>query len=121
MDFREDLATRQLGAVGATREAADVARAVLLVRRAGVGDIEVFLVGREGDAVRANHIGDDGGDRAGFGVDAIDVAALDLLCGAIAFVVGVDAVGGSVNQIESSDFTTTSLGEFRRLPFQFRR
>ena len=25
---------------------------------------------------------------------------------------------GSVNQIESSDFTTTSLGEFNRLPCQ---
>jgi len=24
--------------------------------------------------------------------------------------------GGSVNQIEPSDFTTTSLGEFSRLP-----
>ena len=33
-------------------------------------------------------------DRAGFGVDPIDVAAVDLLLGAIALVVGVDAVGG---------------------------
>jgi len=47
------------------------------------------------------------------------MAALDLLSGAIPFVIGVDAVGGSVNQMESSDFTTMSLGEFRRLPFHF--
>jgi len=41
-----------------------------------------------------NHIGDHSGDRAGPGVDPIDLAVVDLLFGAIPFVVGVDAVGG---------------------------
>ncbi len=89
----EDLAARQ-PAARVDPEPANVARTVLLVRRAGVGDIEIFLVGRKGDAVRSNHIGDDRGDLAGLGVDPIDLAAVDLLRGAISFVVGVDAVGG---------------------------
>jgi hypothetical protein len=92
--LREDLAARQFGPVRIDLKTANVARTVLLVGRAGVGDIEVFLVRREGDAVRANHIGDDRGDRAGFGVDSMYMAALDLLLSAIPFVVGVDAIGG---------------------------
>src|SRR6202043_124484 len=46
--LREDFAARQLGPVCVGREAANVARTVLFVSGARVGDIEVFLVGREG-------------------------------------------------------------------------
>jgi hypothetical protein len=75
-------------------ETANLARTVFFVRRTGVDDIEVFLVRREGDAVRANHIGDDRGDRAGLASTRQTMATIDLLVGAIALVVGVDAVGG---------------------------
>jgi len=87
------------------------------VRRAGVGDVEVFLVGEKAmpfgrtisvmTAVTAPDLAST--DRR---------AAFDLLRGAIPFIVGVDAVGGSVNQIESSDFTTTH-GRIERLPLHF--
>src|SRR5229473_8650565 len=65
--LREDLAARQLGPARVGSEVPNVARTVLFVRRARVSDIEIFLVGREGDAVRTNHIGDNRGDRARFG------------------------------------------------------
>ena len=91
--FGEDLAALQALAVGGDGEAADVARAVLDVGGAGVGDVEEFLVGREGEAVRPHHVADDAVDRAALRVDAVDVAAVDLLRRAVALVVGVDAVG----------------------------
>jgi hypothetical protein len=46
------------------------------------------------------------------------MASPDFALGSIAFIVAVDAVGRSVNQIEPSDFTTTSFGELSRLPRQ---
>src|SRR4029077_15488140 len=46
-------------AVCADAVAANGARRILLVRRAGVGDIEQLLVRREGDAVRPDHIVDE--------------------------------------------------------------
>src|SRR5258707_672936 len=70
-------------------ELPDVLRAVLLVARAGVGDIEEFLVGRKTDAVRPDHVGDDGLDRGRLGVPAIDVAAADLLGRLVPLIVGV--------------------------------
>src|SRR5882757_5058642 len=45
--LRENLAARQLGSAGVDREAANVARTVLLVRRAGVGDIGYFSSGEK--------------------------------------------------------------------------
>ena len=94
MQFGEDLAALQRLAVRADGEAADVARAVLDVGGAGIGDVEQLLVGREGEAVRPHHVVDDPVDRAALRVDAIDVAAVDLLRLPVALVVGVDAVGG---------------------------
>jgi hypothetical protein len=72
---------------------ADVARAVLDMGRAGVGDVEPFLVGREREAVGFDEIGRRRRDRAAVGIDAIDVAGADLLRRGVALVFGIDAVG----------------------------
>jgi hypothetical protein len=84
---REHLATLDAFAVGRHGEAADMAR------RAGVGDVEQFLVGREGQPIRANHVVDDSRDIAGFRIDAVSMTTVDLGGCAIALVVAVDAVG----------------------------
>src|ERR1700678_3291620 len=90
--FREHLAAREAGALDG--ELPDVFRTVLFVGRAGVGEVEKFLVGREGDPVRTDRIGDDRVDGAGFGVQAIDVAAADFPGRLVALIVGVDAISG---------------------------
>ena len=61
---------------------------------AGIDDIELALVEREGEAVRAHHVGRPRRfDLAAVGIDAIDVAGADLALGLVAFIVAVDAVG----------------------------
>ena len=91
--FGEQSGRAERAAVGADFGDADVARAVLDVGRAGVGDVEQLLVGREGEAVGFDEIGRRRRDRAAFGIDAIDVAGADLLRRGVALVFGIDAVG----------------------------
>src|SRR5262249_13551761 len=92
--FGEDFAALQRLAVGADGEAADVARPVLDMGGAGIDVVEVFLVRRKGGAVRSHHVGDHRLRLPAFRVDAIDVAAVDLLLRPVAFIVAVDAIGG---------------------------
>src|ERR1700684_2796904 len=63
-------------AVGAHREFANMFRSVFDMRLAGGGDVEVFFVGRESEAVGPHHIGDDRRHFDGAGIDAVNVAAV---------------------------------------------
>ncbi len=72
----ENLAAGQL-AVRGHGEFADVARAVLEVRRAGVGDVELLVVGREAQPVRLEGLVGDLGDRARLRVDPVDRLLLE--------------------------------------------
>ncbi|HEY0986132.1 MAG TPA: hypothetical protein VGD80_03735 [Kofleriaceae bacterium] len=90
---REDLAAAERAAVGADGEPPDVARAVLDVAHAGVGDVEQALVRRERQSVGPDEVGGDGRARAARGVEAVHVGGVELRRRRVAFVVGVDAVG----------------------------
>ena len=81
------------GGVDRDGEAADVARPHPAVRGAGIRDVEQTLVGREGDAVRLTK---SSATRVTprCGVDAEDIAAVELHLGEVPLVVGLDAVGG---------------------------
>jgi hypothetical protein len=63
------------------------------VAAAGIGDIEDMLVGREAEAVRLGEVVDDHVELSRSRVEAIDVAAVLLRLGLVAFIVGKDAVG----------------------------
>ena len=82
----------------------------------GVDDVERRSSAREREPVGTVEVVGHDGDSAPCRVDAVDVAAADLALGPVALVVAVDAVAGSVNQIEPSARSTTSLGLLSRLP-----
>jgi len=58
----------------------------------GVGDVELLLVEGEREAVRSHEVVRDAAAPSPVGVDAVDVAAVDLGRCAVALVVAVDAV-----------------------------
>src|SRR5690606_17913294 len=75
-------------AVIADGELPDVARAVRHVGRPGVGVIEVPLVWREGEPVRADEVIGDHPQLAGNGIDAIDITRAALTLRLVSLVVG---------------------------------
>ena len=89
--FRKHLAVRHLAIVVIHVEYADVRRVLWIVGEPGIDDVELLLVGREGDAVRLDEIVNDDFDATGF-IDPIDVALLLLGRGLDAFIEAADAV-----------------------------
>ncbi len=73
-------------------ENADMARHVMFCG-AGIGNIKLRLIGREGKAVRLDEILDDGVDRPACRIDPVDVARGLLGLGLVALVIRQDAVG----------------------------
>ena len=71
--FRKDLAVRQLSGPSIHVEHTDKRRVVRPVREAGVDDIELLLIGREGKAIGLHEVIDDYLDLAGFRIDPEDV------------------------------------------------
>ena len=88
----EDAAVRELSGLVHV-EGANVARPVLHVRRPGIGHVELPLVGREGDAVRADEVVRRDAHGARLRIHPVDVAGPDLAPGLVAFIVAVDSVG----------------------------
>src|SRR3546814_8214829 len=70
------LAARQF-TVLADLEGADVARPLVVVRGAGVGDVEQLLVGREGEAIGLHEVVGGDGEPAALGIEAVDVTGAD--------------------------------------------
>src|ERR1700674_2379340 len=71
--FREDFAVRHLSGPHIQVEHADMRRVVRPVREAGVEDIELLLVGGEGNAVGLHEVIDDNLDVTGFRIHPVDV------------------------------------------------
>ena len=111
----EHPAVVRLAAALADIENTDMLSRVLGEQRAGLDDGQPTLVRREAQAVCALEIVGDHAQRVRARVQPVDPRRL-LLIAPTALVVGLDAVGGSENQIVPSDLTTTSLGEFGRFP-----
>src|SRR5215471_10784420 len=91
--FRKDLAVRDFSGPNVHVEHADMRRVVRPVREAGIDDVELLLVGREGDAVWFHEVIDNNLDISGFRIDPVDVVLFLLLCGLDALVIAADAVG----------------------------
>src|SRR6266481_4843935 len=70
--FRKDLAFRCFSGREINVENADMRRVFRPVREAGVADIELLLVGREGKAVGLDEVIDDNFDVTGFWIHPVD-------------------------------------------------
>src|SRR5450631_1600440 len=91
--FRKDFAVRHLSGPHIQVEHADMRRVVRPVREAGVEDIELLLVRREGNAVGLDEVVDDNLDFTGFRIHPVDVMLFLLRLGFEAFIKAADAVG----------------------------
>src|SRR5450631_330206 len=91
--FRKDFAVRHLSGPHIQVEHADMRRVVRPVREAGVEDIELLLVRREGNAVRLHEVIDDNLDVTGFRIHPVDVMLFLLRLGFDALIIAADAVG----------------------------
>src|SRR6202171_5221512 len=92
--FRKDFAVRHLSGPHIQVEHADMRRVVRPVREAGVEDIELLLVRREGNAVGLHEVIDDNLDVTGFRIHPVDVMLFLLRLGFDALIIAADAVGG---------------------------
>ena len=90
--FGKDLAVGYFAAFDIHVEDANVRRIVRTVGEAGVDDVELLLVRREGNAVRFDEVVDDDFDIAGFRIDPIDIVLVLFGRGFDAFVIAADAV-----------------------------
>src|SRR5205823_768135 len=75
---RKDIATRERAAIRAHHEAPDMAGAFFHVGRAGVGDVEEFFIGREGQPIGFHEIGRHRRAVAGRRIVAVDEGGADL-------------------------------------------
>src|SRR5450631_964288 len=91
--FRKDFAVRHLSGPHIQVEYADMRRVVRPVREAGVEDIELLLVRREGNAVGLHEVIDDNLDVTGFRIRSVDVMLFLLRLGFEALIKAADAVG----------------------------
>src|ERR1700681_923918 len=91
--FRKDFAVRHLSGPHIQVERADMRRVVRPVREAGVEDIELLLVRREGNAVGLHEVIDDNLDVTGFRIHPVDVVLFRLRLGFEALIIAADAVG----------------------------
>src|SRR4030088_1323991 len=71
--FRKDFAVRNFSGPDIHVEHPDMRRVVWPVREAGVDDIELLFVGREGNAVGLHEVVDDNLDVARFRINPVDV------------------------------------------------
>src|SRR3981081_364605 len=92
--FRKDFAVRHLSSPDIQVEHADMRWVVRSVREAGVDDIELLLVRREGNAVGLHEVIDDNLDVSGFRIQPINVMLFLLRLGFDALIIAADAVGG---------------------------
>src|SRR2546429_846343 len=90
--FREDAAVRHLSGCNIQVEDADMRGVVRPVREAGVDDIELLLVRREGNAVGLHEVIDDKLDVTRFRIDSVDVVLFLLRFGFDALIIAADAV-----------------------------
>src|SRR5712672_52080 len=90
--FRKDFAVRSFSGREIDVENADMRRVFWPVREAGVADIELLLVGREGKAVGLDEVIDDNFDVTGFWIHPVDVMLFLLRLGFDALVKAADAV-----------------------------
>src|SRR3982075_932605 len=92
--FRKDFAVRHLSAPHIQVEHADMRRVVRPVGEAGVEDIELLLVRREGNAVGLHEVIDDNFDVTRFRIRPVDVMLFLLRLGFDALIIAADAVDG---------------------------
>src|SRR5262249_6230838 len=88
----KDLAVRQLARRMIDVEHADMRWVVRPVREAGVDDIELLLVRRQGDAIGLHEVVNDNLDVPGFRIDPVDVVFFLLGLGFDTLIVAADAV-----------------------------
>src|SRR5229473_3560454 len=91
--FRKHFAVRHLSGPHIQVEHADMRWVVRPVREAGVEDIELLLVRREGNAVGLHEVIDDNLDVTGFRIHPVDVMLFLLRLGFDALIIAADAVG----------------------------
>src|ERR1700730_16956503 len=91
--FRKHFAVRHLSGPHIHVEHADMRRVVGPVREAGVENIELLLVRREGNAVGLHEVIDDNLDVTGFRIHPVDVMLFLLRLGFEALIKAADAVG----------------------------
>src|SRR5216683_4060472 len=91
--FRKDFAVRNFSGPYIQVEHADMRRVVRPVREAGVEDIELLLVRREGNAVGLHEVIDDNLDVTRFRIHPVDVMLFLLRLGFDALIIAADTVG----------------------------
>ena len=92
--FRKDFAVRNLSGPDIQRRTRGYAMGCPALREAGVEDIELLLVGREGNAVGLDEVVDDYLDVARFRIHPVHVLLFLLGLGFDALIIAADAVDG---------------------------
>src|SRR6202171_870014 len=92
--FRKDFAVRHLSGPHIQVEHADMRRVVRPVRKAGVEDIELLLVRRQGNAVGLHEVIDDNLDVTSFRIHPVDVMLSLFRLGFDALIIAANAVDG---------------------------